>query len=596
MDIQKYIGEATEYDKKQEVERRKVKNWLKSVSAFANGAGGCLLFGVSDDDQIVGLADAKADAEFVSQKVKERIDPVPQTIMKIEREEGKTLLVLQVLPGDDTPYYYMGDGVLETFMRIGNESVVADATEHKRLVLRGRNASFDARPSDELFVNFSFERLRGRFYAWNNVGFDSRFFRSFGLVDEKGILTNAGLLMTDDCKIRQSRVFCTRWNGRTKANGTIDALDSCEIKGSLITLLENTMDFIRRNTRTLWFKEPMQRIEVPEYIERSVMEAVTNSLAHRDYLILGSEVHVDMYDDRLVIYSPGSMPEGHIIQDMNLESIPSIRRNPVIADIFAQLGYMERKGSGMGKILDPYKALPFFSKRMLPTFYSDRSQFTVTFPNMIKVWQEEHGEAEGQYLNNNTQGDTHDSRNVPQNVTRDVPRDVPQGRLRGEELDEWIAYQLAVHPKMTTENLAKLSSLSSKTIKRHIASMQRLTFVGNSSNGYWVVGPKVERRKSDSTNGDTQNVPRNVPRDVPQNVPRDVPRDVLCGKLRGEDLDEWIAYQLAVHPKMTSDELAALAGLSSRTIKRHIAGMKRLKFIGNGTKGYWLVGPKVEKG
>ena len=106
MDIKKYIGEATEYDKKQEVERRKVKSWLKSVSAFANGAGGCLIFGVSDDDQIVGLADAKADAEFVSQKVKERIDPVPQTMMRIEREEGKDLLILQVLPGDDTPYYY----------------------------------------------------------------------------------------------------------------------------------------------------------------------------------------------------------------------------------------------------------------------------------------------------------------------------------------------------------------------------------------------------------------------------------------------------------------------------------------------------------
>ena len=40
MDIKKYIGEATEYDRKQEVEHRKVKSWLKSVSAFANGAGG----------------------------------------------------------------------------------------------------------------------------------------------------------------------------------------------------------------------------------------------------------------------------------------------------------------------------------------------------------------------------------------------------------------------------------------------------------------------------------------------------------------------------------------------------------------------------
>ena len=506
MDIKKYIGEATEYDKKQEVERRKVKSWLKSVSAFANGAGGCLIFGVSDDEQIVGLADAKADAEFVSQKVKERIDPVPQTVMKIEREEGKELLILQVLPGDDTPYYYMGDGVLETFMRIGNESVVADATEHKRLVLRGRNASFDARPSDELLENFSFERLRGRFYAWNNVGFDSRFFRSFGLVDEKGILTNAGLLMADDCRIRQSRVFCTRWNGRTKAGGTIDARDSCEITGSLITLLENTMDFIRRNTRTLWYKEPMQRIEIPEYIERSVMEAVTNSLAHRDYLILGSEVHVDMYDDRLVIYSPGSMPEGHIIQDMNIDCIPSIRRNPVIADIFAQLGYMERKGSGMGKILDPYRAQPFFTERMLPTLYSDRSQFTVTFPNMIKIWQEEHEGAEIHYVENDTQGDTRGTHDVPhgtQNVPHDVPhgtQNVPHSRLRGDDLDEWIAYQLAVHPQMTTEELASLSNLSAKTIKRHIAGMQRLKFVGSGANGYWLVGPKVENPRSKKDN------------------------------------------------------------------------------------------------
>lgn len=434
MDIKKYIGEATEYDKKQEVERRKVKSWLKSVSAFANGAGGCLIFGISDDDKIIGLADAKADAEFVSQKVKERIDPVPQIVMKIERDGDKDLLILQVLPGEDTPYYYMGDGVLETFMRIGNESVVADATEHKRLVLRGRNASFDARPSDEQFVNFSFSKLRGRYYAWNHNGFEDRFFRSFGLVDEKGILTNAGLLMADECRVRQSRVFCTRWNGRTKAGGSIDALDSSEITGSLVTLLEDTMGFIRRNTRTMWYKEPMQRIEIPEYIERSVLEAVVNSLAHRDYLILGSEVHVDMFDDRLVIYSPGAMPDGHIIQDMSIDSIPSIRRNPVIADIFAQLGYMERKGSGMGKILDPYKAQPFFTERMLPTFYSDRSQFTVTFPNMINIWKEEHGDAEVHYVENVNV--PHDGKNVPHNVPHDS-KNVPHGRLKGEELNEW---------------------------------------------------------------------------------------------------------------------------------------------------------------
>lgn len=131
MDIKKYIGETTEYDKKQEVERRKVKSWLKSVSAFANGTGGCLIFGIADNDTVVGLEDAKGDSEFISQKIKERIDPLPQTLMKIEDIDGKEVLLLHVLAGDDTPYYYIGDGMLETYVRIGNESVVAEATEHK---------------------------------------------------------------------------------------------------------------------------------------------------------------------------------------------------------------------------------------------------------------------------------------------------------------------------------------------------------------------------------------------------------------------------------------------------------------------------------
>lgn len=63
IDIQTLIGEATAYDKKQMLEVKRPKSWLKSVSAFANGEGGTLIFGVSDDDQIVGLSDAEGDAE-----------------------------------------------------------------------------------------------------------------------------------------------------------------------------------------------------------------------------------------------------------------------------------------------------------------------------------------------------------------------------------------------------------------------------------------------------------------------------------------------------------------------------------------------------
>lgn len=229
------------------------------------------------------------------------------------------------------------------------------------------------------------------------------------------------------------------------------------------------------------------------------MEVVVNALAHRDYLIQGSEVHVDMYDDRMVIYSPGSMPEGRLIQTMNLEDIPSVRRNPVIADIFAQLGYMERKGSGMGKIIKPIKALPYFEEKMLPTFFSDRAQFTVTFPNMILAWQESHPDIEVNFVENegDTQGDTQSvpqdvPQDVPQGVPQNVPQDVPQGGTQGDDIDKWIEYQVAVYPKITTEELALRIGVTSKTIKRRIAKMPHIVYIGSGYSGHWEVKKKQE--------------------------------------------------------------------------------------------------------
>ena len=105
-------------------------------------------------------------------------------------------------------------------------------------------------------------------------------------------------------------------------------------------------------------------------------------MIHRDYLIYGSEVHIDIFDDRLEIYSPGGMPDGTQIQGRNIETIPSTRRNPVLADIFSRLGYMERQGSGLGKIKAAYENAANFRTGMEPAFRSFRSEFTVTLRNL----------------------------------------------------------------------------------------------------------------------------------------------------------------------------------------------------------------------
>lgn len=92
--------------------------------------------------------------------------------------------------------------------------------------------------------------------------------------------------------------------------------------------------------------------------------------------MLGSEIHIEMFDDRMEISSPGGMANGRRIQDMDLRYIPSMRRNQVISDVFSRLHYMERRGSGIDRIMTSYAECA-----QKPIFYSDSTFFLVTLPN-----------------------------------------------------------------------------------------------------------------------------------------------------------------------------------------------------------------------
>ncbi len=154
------IGEATAYDKKQMLEVRRPKSWLKSVSAFANGEGGTLVFGISDDDQIVGLADAESDAEKISEEIKSKLDPVPAVNLEPKEIDGKKLVLLHVYPGEETPYYYIGDKQRLAFVRVGNESVTANRIQLKSLVLKGSGRTYDSLPSGYKFEDMAFSKRR----------------------------------------------------------------------------------------------------------------------------------------------------------------------------------------------------------------------------------------------------------------------------------------------------------------------------------------------------------------------------------------------------------------------------------------------------
>lgn len=213
---------------------------------------------------------------------------------------------------------------------MGNESVIAPSYVLNQLILKGMHRTYDELISEYDFKDFAFSKLRERYKTWTGNSMEEKLFDSFDMRDEHGKLTNAGALLADDSPIRHSRLFCTRWNGLDKSGGMVDALDSAEYSGSLIILLNEGVGFVKRNMKTRWKKTADSRIEMPDYCERSVFEALVNALIHRDYLILGSEVHIDIYDDRLTIILPVVCPT---VREYRNETCPAFPPHDAIPSL-----------------------------------------------------------------------------------------------------------------------------------------------------------------------------------------------------------------------------------------------------------------------
>ena len=119
-ELKQLIAECTAYDYKVELKEKKPKSWLKSVSAFADGLGGSLFFGVNNDGIVKGLEDILKTGEKISEDINDRMDPLPDVEMIPYKVDGLDVLQLKVNAGNFTPYYYTGDGQLVAFVRKGS--------------------------------------------------------------------------------------------------------------------------------------------------------------------------------------------------------------------------------------------------------------------------------------------------------------------------------------------------------------------------------------------------------------------------------------------------------------------------------------------
>ena len=455
MDLNSLIAECTAYDFKLMLEEKKPKSWLKSVSAFANGLGGSLFFGIDNDGVVKGLEDVQHVCEAISSRIRDYMDPLPEVEMIPHDIDGLHILQLKVNAGHYTPYYYVGDGQRIAFVRVGDESLPATAEQMVRLVLKGSNKTFDSLHTDYKAEDYSFTILANTFKDRTKQEWDKKYLLSFGLVTGTGNLTNAGALFADDSPMWQSRLYCTRWDGTEKG----DAINDAEFTGNVLMLLREAMNFVKSNTKRGWEKLPGGRKNKPEYAERAVLEAMVNHFIHRDYTVMGGEVHLDIYDNRLTVTSPGGMYNGMLIQDLDIADVSSERRNPILANVMAQLDYMEKRGSGLTRICNETKALEGYKEELKPVFKSTPTQFqTIIFA----------------------------SSNTP-NVG-DHDGDMSETKLT--ERQHQILNLIKESPTITGKQMSEMLSVSQRTIERDLSALQKLGVLkheGKDNDGVWVL-------------------------------------------------------------------------------------------------------------
>ncbi len=333
------------------------------IAALANARGGLLLCGVADDGTVPGMTRAQLAAldSLLVEIVTDTIKP-PVAVGTYHRElDGRALLVVEI-PEDES----LHDSPGGSFRRVGASKRRMGSDDRLRLAQRrgqARVRSFD----EQTLPNTGFRTLEETLWkpllSGEAASDPVRALEKLALLsrDSAGTLraTVAGVLLCTPNPAQWlpgARIMATFYHGRDRVSGQLDAQ---EILGPLDHQIGAAMVFAKRNMRVGARKEPW-RVDLPQYSMKAVFEAVVNAVVHRDYSIRASAIRLSMFEDRLEINSPGSLPNNLTIESM---ADRQATRNEVLASMLGRMRvgeipgsedrryFMERRGDGVPIIL-----------------------------------------------------------------------------------------------------------------------------------------------------------------------------------------------------------------------------------------------------
>ena len=340
------------------------KSFLKTVSAFANYGSGCILFGVDDAGGAVGLENPRGDALRIENMINDSLDPVPRYSLEVD-EDARTVC-LKVYEGRAKPYFY----AKRAYRRNDSASIEVDRVELARLVLSGQNLTFDELPSS--WGDFSFQLLSDRLVSHLGLtSFDDNTLRTLGLVSADGSRTNAAEILSD--RNGFSGVDIVRFGANIS-----EFLDRKTVTGeSVLKQYDVALEMYKRYCTYEVVKGSLRR-KVERVPHEAYREAVANALVHRTWDV-SANVTIGIHGDEVVISSPGGLPEG-ISEDEYLGGGISAPRNPILANVFFRLDYIEQFGTGIARINEAYA-----STGAKPHFEIRENSLVVTLPFVMET-------------------------------------------------------------------------------------------------------------------------------------------------------------------------------------------------------------------
>jgi ATP-dependent DNA helicase RecG len=363
-----------------------VTELTETLAAFANGAGGYLIMGVTQTGKPKGLSDPDAALDRALEAALSCDPPLIIPLPALVQLKQVTLLVVEVPAG--LPHVYQ---VGQRYpIRAGAENAVLSTRQLRRLMLARGQTNFDRLIAAEAQLQ-DLDWPKVEQYLANTIGLmaespeDALVKRACLARDDHGELrpTQAGILLFGRDPHRflpAAEIIVVRYGGLQMSDEFVRE----DISGALPDQIRRAEAFVINNIERTYQLDGLARRERPAFPLDAVREIIVNAVAHRAYDIAGDSIRLLIFADRLECYSPGRLP-GHITVENILDE--RFSRNPAVVQVLSDLGFIERLGYGIDRIM----------RRMVeeglppPHFEETEAGFRVTLFRQPKQWQPYHG-------------------------------------------------------------------------------------------------------------------------------------------------------------------------------------------------------------